>query len=69
MTNSKKRTNKTAAATSVNRVSTGSVYFDSNKNRYIARFSYNGNRVHVGSFNTERTAKTALRNARYQYGA
>lgn len=50
-----------------NRVSTGGVYYRTDKNRYIARFTLNGKRVTVGSFMSERKAKQALNAARSQY--
>jgi hypothetical protein len=48
----------------INRVSLGGVYYRNDKKRYVARFTHNGNRVNVGSFLTERKAKTALSLAR-----
>ena len=50
-----------------NRVSKGGIYYRTDKNRYIARFTLNGKRINVGSFMSERKAKQALNTARSQY--
>ena len=50
-----------------NRVSRGGVYFNTEKNQYIARFTLNGTRIIVGSFMSERKAKQALNVARSQW--
>lgn len=61
-TNTRKKTNATN-----NNITEGGIYYSTDKNRYIARFTANGKRIVVGSFMTERKAKTALKEARSQY--
>ena len=51
----------------VNRVSAGGVYYRTDKDRYIARFTLNGKRINVGSFASERKARLALNAARSEY--
>lgn len=58
---------KTVTKNNKNRVSIGGIYFRTDKNRYIARFTLNGERITVGSFMSERKAKQALNAARSQY--
>ena len=57
----------TKTKTAANRVTEGGVYYRTDKNRYIARFTWNGKRITVGSFMSERKAKIALKEARNQY--
>jgi heat shock protein HslJ len=61
-TNTRKKTN-----TTYNNISEGGVYYSTDKNRYIARFTADGKRITVGSFMTERKAKIALKEARASY--
>lgn len=65
----KTKTTKTVTNSKIinNRVSIGGVYYRSDKNRYVARFTLNGKRINVGSFMSERKAKQALNTARSQY--
>lgn len=55
---------KVSVAKKINRVTEGGVHYRNDKKRYIARFTHNGKRINVGSFLTERKAKTALSLAR-----
>jgi hypothetical protein len=61
------KTNKSVTKYNKNRVSIGGVYFRTDKNRYIARFTLNGERITVGSFMSERKAKQALNAARGEW--
>ncbi len=65
----KTKTTKTVikSKTVNNRVTIGGVYFRTDKNRYVARFTLNGKRINVGSFMSERKARQALKEARAQY--
>lgn len=69
MSKTSKRIVKTATKRiySSNRVSVGGVYYRVDKNRYVARFTLNGERINVGSFISERKAWQALKQARSQY--
>jgi hypothetical protein len=67
MTKTKKKTQTTCSTPMGNSVSVGGVYFDNAKNKYVARFTLNGVRKNVGSFNSERSAKSALKAARNEY--
>lgn len=49
------------------RVSQGGVSFRTDKGKWTARFTLDGKRVTVGSFNTERKAKQALKTIRSTY--
>jgi hypothetical protein len=57
----------TKTVKTMNRVSEGGVYYRLDKNRFVARFTLNGERINVGSFLSERKAWQALKQARSQY--
>lgn len=69
MSKTSKRIVKSGTKTikTANRVSVGGVYYRFDKNRYVARFTLNGERINVGSFLSERKAWLALKQARSQY--